>query len=369
MKKIIFTIIGLMLLLPIGISAQGQTAADRIFKAEVTEIVREIDNVLPDGSTSRQQDLKLKGLEGEFKDKTVDFKGISNVDVIKKNLYKVGEKVLVLASVDDAGNYTFYVTDHVRTNTLLLLVGLFVAIIFIVGGWKGLRSIISLALTFVVIMKYIVPQILQGSDPVIVTIIGSLLILLCVIYLTEGFNIRSHLGITSIFISLIITITLSWLFVAAAKLSGISSEETSFLVGVSKYAINFKGLLLAGIIIGALGVLDDVVVSQIATVEEINKTDPYLDRWELYKRGFKVGVSHISSMTNTLFLAYAGASLSLLILFSSGQSGTTGWGQAVNNEMMATEIVRTLAGSIGLILAVPISTFIATWWWKRRRKV
>lgn len=370
MKKILLIIFGLLLFAPTLVKAQDfQTAQDITFKAEVVEITKEIDNTLPDGSVARQQDLKLRGMEGEFKDEIVEYRGIANVDLIKKNIYKVGDKVMVSASPNDGGGYVFYVTDYIRTSTLLILLVLFIVTLFIVGGWKGLRSVISLGLSFLVIMEYIVPQILSGADPLIVTIIGSLLILLCVIYLTEGFNARSHLGVVSIFVSLIITILLSWLFVAAANLSGIASEETALLVGISKYAINFKGLLLAGIIIGALGVLDDVVISQIATIEEINKTDPYLDKLELYKRGFKVGVSHISSMTNTLFLAYAGASLSLLILFSSGQGGATGWGQAVNNEMIATEIVRTLAGSIGLILAVPISTFIATWWLKRRKRV
>lgn len=352
-------------MVPFFVSAQETTAPDKIIQARVTEVVREQQIAQPDGSKATQQDLKLEGLEDVFEGKTLDYNGIGDVDVVKKNVYKKGDKVLVLASVDDKGEYHFYVTDYVRTTSLLILFGVFVVILFAVSGFKGFRALVSLAFSFLVIMKYIVPQILDGADPVIVTIIGSFVILFAIIYLTEGFTKEAHVGVASIFISLLITIFLSWLFVDLAKLSGVATEEASFLVGVGSKAINFKGLLLAGIIIGALGVLDDIVIAQITAVKQLAATDERLSRLNLFKRAYAVGVSHISSMTNTLFLAYAGASLAILILFSSGQSGYTTWSQAVNNESLATEIVRTLAGSVGLILAVPISTLIATLVYKR----
>jgi uncharacterized membrane protein len=195
-------------------------------------------------------------------------------------------------------------------------------------------------------------------------LIGSFLILFLIIYVTEGFKKRSHITVLSIFLSLVITVFLSWFFVSLTKLTGVSSEETGFLVELAGRVINFKGLLLAGIIIGVLGVLDDVVIAQVATVEQIEDVDPSLSGMDLFKRSYEVGVSHISSMTNTLFLAYAGVSMPLLILFLSGQSAFSDWTQIINNEAIATEIVRTLAGSIGLILSVPISTAIAVWWTK-----
>ncbi len=155
---------------------------------------------------------------------------------------------------------------------------------------------------------------------------------------------------------------MSWFFVKVAKLTGISSEETAYLINLGVGAkINFQGLLLAGIIIGTLGVLDDVVISQVAAVEQIIKTNPKQNFKEIFKKAHEIGVSHISSMTNTLFLAYAGVSLPLLILFLSGQSAFSSWLQIINNEIIATEIIRTLAGSTGLILSIPISTFLAVW--------
>lgn len=352
-------------MVPSLVLAQESTAPDQIIQARVIEVVREQDATQTDGTKALQQDLRLEGLEGEFKGKTLNFFGIGDLDIVKKNIYKPGDKVLVLASINDRGEYNFFVTDYVRTGSLLALFGIFIVILFAVSGFKGFRALLSLAFSFLVIMKYIVPQILDGADPVVVTILGSFVILFAIIYLTEGFKKEAHVGVASIFISLLITIFLSWLFVDLAKLSGVASEEVSFLVGVGTGAINFKGLLLAGIIIGALGVLDDVVISQISSVREIASTDPSLSRMKLFRKAYSIGISHISSMTNTLFLAYAGASLALLILFSSGQSGYTTWSQAVNNESLATEIVRTLAGSVGLILAVPISTLIATLVYKR----
>ena len=339
---------------------------DKIFKAEVIEIIKQQQTTLPDGVIVEQQDLLLRGLEKEFKDREIKFKGIGEFDVIKKHIYQVGDKVLVAAAVDHQGNVQYYITDYIRTSSLWWLALVFVLSLFIVGGWKGLRSLLALAATFFVIVKYIIPSILSGASPLLTVLIGSLIILLIIIYLTEGFRARSHITVISILFSLIITIFLSWFFVGLTKLTGLASEEAAFLINIGEQVINFKGLLLAGIIIGALGVLDDVVISQVATVEQLAKANSQQSRGEIFKRAYKVGVSHINSMTNTLFLAYVGVSLPLLILFVSGQSAFTNWRQVINNEAIATEIVRTLAGSIGLILAVPIATAMAVWWFGRK---
>ncbi len=338
-----------------------------IFSAKVVEILAEKNNVLPDGKKVLQQDIKLKGLSGKYKDKEVQFNGIGNYDVINKHIYRVGDTVMVVASKDYEGNTYYYINDYVRTTSMLWLVVIFVLVLVVVGGIKGLRSILALVVSFVVIVKYVIPQILVGGNPITVTIIGSFAILLAIIYITEGFSSLSHLAVFSIFVSLLFTILISWIFVGLAKLSGIANEETSFLLVLGDNAINFKGLLLAGIIIGALGVLDDVVISQISTVKEIFKASSSLNRKEIFLGAYRVGVSHIASMTNTLFLAYAGVSLPLLILFVSGKSAFTSWLQIVNNEAIATEIIRALAGSVGLVLSVPITTFIAVWWYHGHR--
>lgn len=341
--------------------AQQDTRPDQVFQARVVEVLDQVKTDLPDGGSTAQQKIKLKGLEGEMKDKEFIFDGIGAYDVVGKNLYKKGDLVLAVMSTDDKGNKSYYVTDYVRTNGLIYLFALFVIVLIIVGRTKGIRSLLSLAISFGVIIKYVIPQILAGANPIMVTILGSLSILLAMIYLTEGFKKSSHIAVLGIFLSLVVTIFISWFFVALTKLSGASSEEISFLAIIGKQTVDFKGLLIAGIIIGALGVLDDVVMSQIAIVEELLTINKHQPRKELFKRAFNVGITHISSMSNTLFLAYAGASLPLLFLFLSGNSAFSNFGQIINNEGIATEVVRTLAGSIGLILSVPIATGLAVW--------
>ena len=361
MKKMIFIIV--LLLLPFFCHAQDQT-----YKARVIEVIAEQNRELSDGTQARQQKLKLKILDGDKIGQEIVFDGFGDYDALKKNIYQVDDKVLLLASYDDTGKVNYYITDYVRTNSLFLLTVLFGLSIIVVGGIKGFRSLLSLIATFFVVVKYIIPQILAGANPLFVTLLGSFIILLIIIYITEGFRINAHIAVVSIFISLVITVLISWVFVDLAQLSGLASEEVSFLVGLNSHTINFQGLLLAAIIIGTLGVLDDIVIAQVATAEEIMKADPYKSKLEVFKSTYRVGVSHISSMTNTLFLAYVGVSLPLLILFVSGKSAFSTWSQIANNEAIATEIVRTLAGSIGLILSVPISTGIAVWWLFARKK-
>ncbi len=362
MKKILFLLI---FLFPMFVSAQT-TEPDTIFKAEVFEIIEERSAVRKNGADLFQQNLKLRGLEGQRENEEYVFTGINDFELIKSNVYKIGDKVLLLESMGADNDPQYYIVDYVRTNIILYLFALFVFILLIVGRAKGFRSILSLFFTFLIIIKYIIPSILAGANPLVTTLLGSLVILFIIIYLTEGFNPMSHLAVISIGISLFISVFLSWFFVLAGKLSGVFSEEIASLASIGDVAINFQGLLLAGIIIGLLGVLDDVVVAQVSTVEQIHKTNTQQSRKDLFSSSFKVGISHISSMTNTLFLAYAGASLPLLVLLVSGESVFGNTFDAINNEQIATEIVRTLAGSIGLILSVPISTYLSVYWYKRK---
>ena len=218
---------------------------------------------------------------------------------------------------------------------------------------------LSLSISFLVIMKLILPLILRGYSPLLVSILGAIIILALIVYITWGFTRKANVAILSLAISLLFTGVLAVLFVYLSQLKGSSNEEISYLVSLNHMAIDFRGLLLAGIIIGILGVLDDVVISQISVVEQLRKANAKLPDWHLFKRSMAVGVDHISSMTNTLFLAYAGVSLPLLLLFILKVEPFTGVAQVINSEMIATEIVRTLAGSIGLVLSVPIATLLA----------
>ncbi|MFH1426971.1 MAG: YibE/F family protein, partial [Patescibacteria group bacterium] len=205
MRKIIFII---LLFIPLFVFAQEEIKTDTYFKAEVIKIIEERANVLDNGTEVIQQDLLLKGLEGEQKGKEIEFNGITSYDLIGKNIYKLGDKVLVVESFDADGNPAYYITDYVRTNAIFLLLIIFILSLLVVGRFKGLRSIISLILSFAVIIKYIIPKILAGGNPILVTVIGSFLILIIIIYITEGFRPLAHISALSIFLSLLITVFL-----------------------------------------------------------------------------------------------------------------------------------------------------------------
>jgi len=362
MKKIFLVICLIILLIPKISLAEG---GELVFKAKILEVLSEKTLEREDGSTVIQQNLSLQGLEGEFKGKEFTINGVSDLDVFKSITVKKGDKVFVAQTIDFEGNEKFYLTDHVRTGSLYFLAFLFALLLIVIGKKHGWTALLSLIVTFFVIMKFIIPLILAGHSALLVSIIGALIILGLVIYITWGFKLKAHVAVVSIFISLFITGLISIIFSKLASLSGLASEDALFLVNPNSVAIDLSGLLLAGIIIGTLGVLDDVVISQISSVEQLQEANPNLSKKELYKRSIRIGVDHISSMTNTLFLAYAGAALPLLLLFGQGGAQEVGFTAVINNELIATEIVRTLTGSIGLILAVPISTILAVKYLKK----
>lgn len=246
--------------------------------------------------------------------------------------------------------------DFVRGPSLAGLLAVFVAFVLLVSRWKGLRGLLGMIVSFAVLLGFILPQILAGRDPVLVSIIGSAFLLGATMYLVHGWTFKSHTAVLTTILALIITGFLAVLFVRIARLSGLGSEEALFLVQVGPQALNLRGLLLGGIIIGALGVLDDLIISQISVVFELYRANPALDWGNLFRRAMVIGQDHIAATVNTLVLAYVGASLPLLLLFTAYGEPL---GIAINRELVAEEIVRTLVGSLGLMAAVPVATSLA----------
>ena len=261
--------------------------------------------------------------------------------------YKVGDKVVLSDGM---------ITDYVRRPSLALLLGIFLFLAILIAGKWGLTSIVGMAYSFYVIFVFILPMILKGYDAVIVAVIGSMFIIPVTFGLSHGINRKTINAVLGTIISMVIVGLLSIVFVDLAKLSGFAIEEAGFLQYQLGGIINMKGILLAGIIISTLGVMDDITVSQASVVEELKKANLKLSKRELFVRSMRVGKDHISSMVNTLVLVYAGSALPLLLLFVNNPHP---FSEVINHEIIADEIVRTLVGSIGLILAVPITTYIA----------
>lgn len=303
------------------------------------------------------QQLEIQLTKGSQKGKTMN---IESGDVYQgsNTLYKAGDEVVIAYAKESTGSETYLITDYVRRTPLLVLFLLFVVITVVVGKWKGLSSILGMGVSFLVILKFILPSIYSGSDPVTIAILGSLAIIPVTFFLSHGFNRKTLVAIVGTLISLVVTGILATLFVEATKLTGFASEEAGFLNVFKEGTINIKGLLLAGIIIGVLGVLDDITISQSAIVQELKLANPELKAKELYSKAMSVGKDHIASMVNTLILVYTGAALPLLLLFVDNPRP---FSELINYEIIADEVVRTLVGSIGLVLAVPITTFIASY--------
>lgn len=267
-----------------------------------------------------------------------------------------GDTILVSISKTPDNVINAYFADYVRTTPILWLALIFAISIVIISQWKGIRALISMAFSLYIIIGYIIPQILTGNDPLRVSIIGSILLLGVTLYLTYGWTLKTHAAVLSMVLVLLLTGTLSGLFVVFAKLNGSGDENVMFLMQLMESPINLRGLLLGGMIIGALGVLDDLVTTQASAVFELHHANPNLGFRGLYNAAMRIGQDHVAATVNTLVLAYAGASLPMLLMFSLGRGD---YGYLINFSFIAEEVVRTLVGSLGLIAAVPITTTLA----------
>lgn len=265
-----------------------------------------------------------------------------------------GDDVVMTYFADSFGALGYEIVDHQRGGQLWALAVALALAVIAFGRLRGLAAIAGLAVTFAILLWFIVPAILAGRPPLLVAIVGSAAIMFIVLYLTHGLRRSTSVAVAGTLASLTLTAILAAVSVAATHLSGLGGED-AFTVGLTTN-INMQGLLLAGIVIGALGVLDDVTVTQAVTVDELAAANPAYGWRDLYRAATRVGRAHIASVVNTIILAYAGASLPLLLLIATSNEPT---GRILTNQALAEELVRSMVGTIGLIAAVPITTALA----------
>lgn len=322
-------------------------------------VLSQEDEILDDRGAEPfiRQTLRIRILTGIYTDR--EFTMSHEFERRQYNRHiEIGETIVVERLQRADGSVSFFIQEKYRLPWIIVLGFLFVGIAFLTGGIVGLRSLLGLLVSIGILGLYIVPQIINGADPLSTSLIGSSLIACLSIYVAHGYNRRTTIALLGIIITLGLSTLLAFTFVHLGKLFGMGSEEVMFFSGRLEW-INLRGLLLGGIVIGALGVLDDITTAQSATVDELSRANPDLTFHELYGRGMSVGREHVASLINTLALAYAGASLPLLLLFYSDKYYPT-W-VTFNSEFLAEEIVRTLVGSATLLLAVPISTWLAAY--------
>ena len=266
-----------------------------------------------------------------------------------------GDDVLVTAY--EAGDDTVYfIADRLRTFPLWALGAVFAVAVVLIGRWRGVWSLVGLVASFLVIVRFIVPGILSGMSPLVATLIGASVIMTTTLVLAHGASKKTAAALAGTVLSLVLAVLLATFAVDVTALTGLAGDQEATLELLSGGSIDARGVLLGGIIIGALGVLDDVTATQSSAVFELRRANPLLGAGELFARGLNVGRDHIASTANTLVLAYAGAALPLIVILSVQPEPL---GLLISREQIATEIVRTLVGSIGIVAAVPITTAIA----------
>lgn len=265
-----------------------------------------------------------------------------------------GDRVL-LSVTEFEGTISYQYSDRNRGLLLGVLALVFAAAVIGLGRLRGVAALLGLGLSVAILLVFILPAIIAGKDAVLVALVGGGAIMLISLYLAHGYNRLTHVAALGAFGALALTAGLSWLTVNLGRFSGLVTEEAFFLLAIP--GVDLNGILLAGIVLGALGALDDVTVTQASAVWEVHGANPALPSSDLYAAGLRVGRDHIVSTVNTLLLAYAGASLPLLILFTLSDQPL---GVVASSEVVALEVVRTLVGSIGLVAAVPFTTWLSS---------
>jgi uncharacterized membrane protein len=294
--------------------------------------------------------VQVTGGPGAGKEVTVDLPQGPNATRLH-----IGDDVVMLYFPDAVpGGRAYAVTDHDRSTPMVWLLALAAAVILAFGRWRGVTSLIGLGVSFAILLLFVIPAIANGSAPLLVAVVGAAAIMFAALYLTHGVNVHTSVAVAGTLASLVLTGLLGVGFTAVMHLTGIASDDDSYLAA-TQGNIDMRGLLLAGIVIGALGVLDDVTVTQAATVAEMAAAGP-TTRPLLYQAASRVGRAHVASAVNTIVLAYAGASLPLLLVISIGNQPIS---DLLTSEFLAQEILRSAVGTIGLVASVPITTALA----------
>ncbi|MBE6034378.1 YibE/F family protein [Aminipila sp.] len=348
MRKIYFIII-LMLLFTETVSAQTKDSS--VVQAEVMDMVQEYAN------DSNIQIARLKILEGKYKNKELFVQSL----YIESSEYSFdlekGKKVLVNVSSENGEDISGYIVNISRSDDLKLLIIIFLIVVALFGRTKGLLSVSALAISGIIILKFMIPFIQNGYNPLLIALISCVLIILISFTLTLGFTYKSFVAILGTAGGTVIAGVLALIFTDLCYITGLSGEEVSHLITTLGIEIDYRGLYLSGVLIGAIGVVMDVAMSITSMIFELKRHSPNVGFAKLMGSGLEVGKDIMSTMVDTLILAYVGGTMPLfLVIINSNMS----LNEALSREVIAMEIIRSLCGSIGLILTIPLTSLIAS---------
>ncbi|AKL96734.1 YibE/F family protein [Clostridium aceticum] len=328
-----------------------------IERAKVLNVQELAEDALETDFFTESMVVSLEVLSGDYKGQQFEvihsLTGSFSYDI----LVKPGDKVLV--TIDDMGNgvVDVYISEYLRDTYIYLVLGIFVALLILVGGFKGLKTMLTLILTIVLILKVLLPGLLAGYNPILLTIAVSFVVTCMTMLVVGGMNTKSYAAIIGVLGGVFIAGLIAYVIGSKVSLTGLSNEEAMMLMYIPQGVnFDFRGLLFAGIIMGALGAVMDVGISIASSMEEIKSLNPNISTKALIQSGMNIGKDIMGTMTNTLILAYTGSAIPLLLLFTAYQDPLV---RIINLDIIATEIIRAFAGSIGLLLCIPLTAVAA----------
>ncbi len=347
-----------------AVTVSAQTDNEELFNENVSfeegtlkaEVLQTETEEFAEGRIKYRQNLEVKIISEQYAGEIMEIENnIMRNSIYGEHLLEAGDRVLLAAFYENGELVEAHFQDLLRERGLIYLGFLALILLLIIAKKQGLRTIIALLLTMGIIFFYLIPQIAEGAPPIQTAVLTSLVLIIIIQGIIGGYKIKSLAAIIGTAAGVISAGLLAYIFGRLVELSGLSSEEARLLLG-SELKFDPKGILFAGIIIGSLGAVTDVAMSIASVAESTWQNSRKLTRWKLYKIGLQVGRDIIGTMSNTLILAYAGSSLSLFILFYHFSDG---WVELVNMDLVATEIIRGLAGTVGLIITIPVTAFSA----------
>ena len=349
------TLVGLAVLWPGDGPSRAQQGADQAFAPGMTYPDGRVVSVeLPADCAPQQPCIGTAVVEVLDGPGEGDFQAIELPPEVVGEGLEEGDGVVLTRDAGTQGGPTYQFADYERDLPLTALAVAFAVVVVVVARLRGLASLVGLAFAFFILLRFILPGILSEQSPTLVTLVGSSAIMFAVLYLAHGFSARTTTALIGTLFGLTLVGVLGSVAVAAARLTGLTSEETVVLSGYDP-TLDFSGLVLAGVVVAGLGVLNDVTITQASAMWQLHEVSPEMSWRQLYKRGMVVGRDHIASTVYTLVFAYAGAALPLLILFDLYPQP---WSVTITSSTVAEEVIRTMVGSIALVLAVPVTTAV-----------
>lgn len=339
-----------------------------IFKAKVLEI--EYDDTAEKRNVSleadiRYQHLKIEILDGSHKGETMTIRHTIERIMPGYYIFKAGDKLLIRATEDNGKIETVKIQEKVRDTQVYLIVGLFVALLIIIGGIKGLKTLVSLVIAVAMIFFGYIPLIIKGVNPILASLGISIPVVIITLIIISGKNIKTFVAIIGTSLGVIISGILAFIFGNFAHLTGLADDSSISLAYIPQFRnLDYKGILFGTILIGAIGAIMDVAISIASALYEINDLDKNISKKNMIISGMNIGKDMMGSMSNTLILAYVGTTLHLIILFIVYRIRFT---EIINLDSIATEIIRAMAGSIGLIITIPVTVVIGTAIYKKKK--